>query len=400
MSGPLSGVRIVDLSAVVSGPMAAGILADQGADVIKVESREGDLTRRIGPAKGDITSLFATINRGKRAIVMDLKQAAARDVLKDLICAADVLVENFRPGAMARLGFGHEEVMAWNPRIVYLSISGFGQSGPYAAYRVYDPVIQAVSGFADAHPDPLTQEPKLLQTLMCDKITALTAAQAVTAALHERHSTGKGRRITLSMLDAALSFLWPEALYNHSFLDAPPPDAPEFGGRQKLWRCKDGWFAMITPQNDEFAGMCRAFGTPELLQDSRFATILSRRDHHDALRVILEPLAAQQELAPFVARLAAEGVPVGQVNFKATLAEDPQVRHNHSLQDTDYPGLGRIRAPRAAAEFSDLEPTPATDAPAVARLAPHLGEHTRAILAETGRVGAEAEALFASGAVQ
>jgi crotonobetainyl-CoA:carnitine CoA-transferase CaiB-like acyl-CoA transferase len=184
MAGPLSGVRIVDLSAVVSGPMATGLLADQGADVIKVEAEGGDMTRRIGPMQGDLSPLFASINRGKRSIVLDLKQAAAREVLRDLLATADVLVENFRPGAMQRLGFDWEAVHTLNPRIIYLSISGFGQTGPYANTRVYDPVIQAVSGFADAHPDPATQEPRLLQTLVCDKITALTAAQALTAALH------------------------------------------------------------------------------------------------------------------------------------------------------------------------------------------------------------------------
>lgn len=393
MQGPLSGVRIIDLSAVVSGPMATGILADQGADVIKVEAGGGDLTRVIGPAKGDITPLFAAINRGKRSIVLDLKQEAAKAVLRDLLQSADVLVENFRPGALARLGFGYDAVAAANPRIVYLSISGFGQSGPYAQQRVYDPVIQAVSGFADAHPDPQTRQPQLLQTLLCDKITSLVAAQAVTAALHERHGTGRGQRVELSMLDAALSFLWPEALYNHSFLDEPPPPVVEFGARQKLWRCRDGWFAMVTPQDDEFAAMCRVFGLPQLLQDPRFATITSRRDQQAVLREILEPIAADQEVRPFVAALAAAGVPVGQVNFKATLADDPQVRHNESLLETEYPGLGRIRAPRPAAIFRGS--TLGTEA-----RAPHLGEHSRSILAETGREGAQADALFASGAVR
>lgn len=394
MQGPLSGVRIVDLSAVVSGPMAVGLLADQGADVIKVESRGGDLTRRIGPIKGDLTGLFHAINRGKRSIVLDLKQAPAREVLRDLVRSADVLVENFRPGAMQRLGFGWEAVQALNPRLVYLSISGFGQTGPCANWRVYDPVIQAVAGFADAHPDPLTQEPRLLQTLMCDKITALTAAQALTAALLERQATGRGRRIELSMLDAALAFLWPEALYNHAFLDAPPAPTMEFGARQRLWRCRDGWFALITPQDDEFAAMCRVFGRPDLLDDPRFANLLTRRDNADALRAELDPIAAQQELAPFVARLAAAGVPVGHVNTKPALAGDAQVRHNRSLVDTPYPDVGRIRAPRTAARFEGEDEAALAD-----QRAPHLGEHSRAILAELGRVGAEADALFASGAV-
>jgi len=390
MQAPLSGVRILDLSAVVSGPMAVGILADQGAEVIKVETQGGDLTRRVGPIQGDMTSLFATINRGKRSIVLDLKQTEARTILRELIAQADVLVENFRPGAMQRLGFAYEQVKAFNPRIVYLSISGFGQSGPYSNYRVYDPVIQAVSGFADAHPDMDTQEPKLLQTLMCDKITALTAAQAITAALHGRQTTGEGSRIELSMLDAALSFLWPEALYNHSLLDNPPAPVPEFGARQKLWRCKDGWFAMIAPQDEEFAGICRVFGKTELLQDPRFANMMLRRDHIDAWRAVLEPIAAEQQVRPFVARLAAEGVPVGHVNFKADLADDPQIRHNESLMETDYPGLGRVRAPRAAARFNQQAPDPS-------RLAPHLGEHTRAILAELGRSEDAIAALLASG---
>ena len=393
MQAPLSGVRILDLSAVVSGPMATGILADQGADVIKVETQGGDLTRRVGPIQGDMTSLFATINRGKRSIVLDLKQAEARSILRELVEKADVLVENFRPGAMARLGFAYEQVKVWNPRIVYLSISGFGQTGPYSGYRVYDPVIQAVSGFADAHPDPDTQEPRLLQTLMCDKITALTAAQAITAALLGRQASGEGCRIELSMLDAALSFLWPEALYNHSILDKPPAPVPEFGARQKLWRCKDGWFAMIAPQDEEFAGICRVFGKPELMQDSRFANMMLRRDNIDAWRAVLEPIAAEQLVRPFVERLAAEGVPVGHVNFKADLADDPQIRHNESLMESDYPDLGRVRAPRAAARFDQQPADPA-------RLAPHLGEHTRAILAELGRIGEAAEALFASGAVR
>ncbi len=393
MQAPLSGVRILDLSAVVSGPMATGILADQGADVIKVETQGGDLTRRVGPIKGDMTSLFATINRGKRAIVLDLKQAAAREILRELAEKDDVLVENFRPGAMDRLGFGYEQVKAWNPRIVYLSISGFGQTGPYSGYRVYDPVIQAVSGFADAHPDPETQEPRLLQTLMCDKITALTAAQAITAALHGRQLSGEGCRIELSMLDAGLSFLWPEALYNHSLLDNPPAPVPEFGARQKLWRCKDGWFAMIAPQDEEFAGICRVFGRPELMQDPRFANMMLRRDNIDVWRAVLEPIAAEQWVRPFVARLAAEGVPVGHVNFKADLADDPQIRHNESLMESNYPGLGRVRAPRAAARFNQQAADPQ-------RLAPHLGEHTRDILAELGRDGAMIQSLFACGAVK
>lgn len=392
VSGPLSGVRVIDLSAVVSGPMAAGMLADQGAEVIKVEARGGDLTRRIGPAKGDLTPMFVTINRGKRSIVLDLKQDSARQVLHQLIAGADVLIENFRPGAMARLGFGYEAVSAWHPGLVYLSISGFGDSGPLAGARVYDPVIQAVSGLAAAHPDPATGEPRLLQTLVCDKLTSLTAAQAVTAALFERSRTGRGQQVKLSMLDAALAFSWPEAMFNHSWLDDAPPPILEFGANQRLWRAQDGWFAMITPQDEEFAAMARVFGLPGLLSDPRFATILSRRDHQPELRALLEPVAAQQPVTPFVARLIAAGVPAGRVNLKPTLHEDEQVRHNASLLELDHGAQGRVRSAGPAARFGNHGPA----APAAA---PHLGQHSREVLAGLGLEAEAISALFASGAV-
>jgi crotonobetainyl-CoA:carnitine CoA-transferase CaiB-like acyl-CoA transferase len=413
--GPLAGIKIIDLSAVVSGPMAAGILADQGAQVIKVEPRQGDLTRIIGPAKGDITGLFAAINRGKRSIVMDLKQASARAVLRDLLMDADVLIENFRPGALARLGFGYEAVAAFNPRIVYLSISGFGQTGPNSQVRVYDPVIQAAAGFADAHPDPHSGEPRLLQTLLCDKITALTAAQALTAALlgRERQAAGRangparseagagaaaaggaggGQYIELAMLDAAVAFLWPEAFYNHAFLDEPPAPLPEFGSNQKLWRCQDGWLALITPQNEEFAALCRVFGLPALIDDPRFGSIPARRLNQPQLRALLEPLMAERPVSALATELGAAGVPASRVNHKAQLAQDPQVLHNALLVDTAYAGLGRLRTPRAAARFLGLP----FDGK---RLAPHLGEHSQEIVRELGRSEEQWVALRESGAV-
>jgi crotonobetainyl-CoA:carnitine CoA-transferase CaiB-like acyl-CoA transferase len=389
----MAGIKVIDLSAVVSGPMAAGLLADQGAQVIKVEPRPGDLTRLIGPAKGDISALFAAINRGKRSIVLDLKQAEALAVLRELLADADVVIENFRPGAMARLGLSYDDVAAFNPRIVYLSISGFGQTGPNAQVRVYDPVIQAVAGFADAHPDPRSGEPQLLQTLMCDKVTALTAGQALTAALFARERSGRGQKIELSMLDASVAFLWPEALYNHAFQQAPPAAMPEFGATQRLWRCKDGWLALITPQDEEFAAMCRVLGRPDLITDPRFISIPTRRLHQPELRAMLDPVVALRAVDEVVAELAAAGVPVGRVNTKAQLAADLQVQHNGLLRDTPYPGIGPLRSPRAAAQFIGM---PHDDT----RLAPHLGEHSRAVLRELGRSEADIEALYARGAVR
>jgi crotonobetainyl-CoA:carnitine CoA-transferase CaiB-like acyl-CoA transferase len=393
MQAPFTGIRVIDLSAVVSGPMATGLLADQGADVIKVEPPKGDLTRVIGPAKGDISALFTSINRGKRSIVLDLKHPEGAQVLRELIAGADVLVENFRPGALARLGFSYDAVATDNPGLIYLSISGFGQSGPYAGYRVYDPVIQAVSGFADAHPQSETGEPQLLQTLICDKITALTAAQALSSALYARSQTGRGQKIELSMLDAAVSFLWPEALYNHSFLDGDVATMAEFGSNQKLWRARDGWFAMITPQDDEFAAMCRTLGVPELIRDERFVSIPERRNHQSELRSLIEPLVATQAIDELITRLGAAGVPVGRVNYKRQLAQDPQIKANGLLQVSEQAGLGRIRTPRAAARFCAVAPSNSADAP-------HLGEHTQTVLRELGRTPAQIEALLACAAAQ
>lgn len=393
MAGPLSGVRVIDLSAVVSGPMATGMLADQGADVIKIEPAGGDLTRRVGPVKEDLSALFIAINRGKRAITLDLKQAAARGVLLDLLKTADVLVENFRPGAMDKLGLSYAEVSALNPRIIYVSISGFGQTGPCADRRAYDPVIQAVSGFAAAHPNTDSDEPELLQSLICDKVTALTAAQAVTSALYERSNSGVGKKVDVSMLDASLSFLWPDAFYNYSFLDEPPRRTPEFGAFQKLWKCRNGWFAVMTPQDAEFGAMCRVFGMEHVASDPRFSTAVGRRFNQAEMRALLEPAALDKDLDSFVDALAAAGVPVGRVNSKDNVHEDPQVVHNGTLLEQHYPGMGRVRSPRSAAIFNG-------EAGGGDCLAPKMGEHSRAILDELGMDAAAAERLFSSGAVQ
>lgn len=391
MSGPLEGVRVIDLSAVVSGPMAAGMLADQGADVIKIEPPGGDMSRRVGPAKGDISALFMAINRGKRSMVLDLKSDGARSILKKLAMQADVLVENFRPGTMARLGLAYEQLKELNPGLVYLSISGFGQDGPYAHARVYDYVIQAASGFADAHGDPSSGDPGLLPTLLCDKLTALTAAQAICAALLARHRDGQGQKIELSMLDASIAFLWPEAMYNHGFLEEPPASAPEFGANQKAWKCRDGWFTAMTPQNDEFAALCRGFGRPDLAGDPRFATMDARRRHYRELREILEPIALQRDVSEFVSILAREGAPVGRVNVRNGLCADPQVRHNATVSRYRMQDLGEVQLPRAAALFG------ATPNPECLQ-APHLGQHSRELLRELGVCDDEIDALFESGA--
>jgi crotonobetainyl-CoA:carnitine CoA-transferase CaiB-like acyl-CoA transferase len=374
---PLRGIRVLDLSAVLSGPMCTALLADQGAEVLKVEPPGGDLSRRIGPAKGDLSAMFIAANRGKRSIVLDLKRPAHLQVLRDLARHADVLVENFRPGAMARLGLDEAALAALNPRLLHVSITGFGQGGPYADGRVYDAVIQAVSGMSASHPGPHDGAPTLLATTVCDKLSALTAAQAVCAALFARERSGRGGRIELSMLDAALAFQWPDAMYNHVFLSDPPPPSPEFGVLQRPYATRDGHVAVMTPQPDEFAALCRGLGRPDLATDPRFAQIDARRRNFAELLTLLDGLISAHDTDTLVQRLREAGVPIGRVNSRAEVLDDPQVRHNAALVEFDHGDIGRVRLARAAARFDAGPGRPP-------RPAPHLGEHSREVLAELG----------------
>ncbi len=399
LTGPLTGVRVLDLSAVVSGPLATAILAEQGAQVIKVEPFEGDTARRVGPAKGDMSAMYITANRGKRSLALNLKVAAARDVVKQLARQADVMVENFRPGAMLRLGLGQAAMRALNPRLIYVSISGFGQTGPAAQGRVYDAVIQAASGVAASHPDAHTGEPTLLATLVCDKLAALTAAQAISSALFARERDGQGRHIELAMLDAALAFQWPDAMYNHVFVDEPPPPYPEIGRTLKPWRTRDGFVATMSPQQDEFAALCAGLGLHDLVHDPRFTTLAARTRHGTELRALLEPRMALHDSAELVQRLRDAGVPIARINARGEVLSDPQVQHNGSWEMIDHGRLGRVRLPRGAARFMpNGEETP--HPPSAPQLAPHLGEHTEAVLRELGHDDAAVQALRAAGAIR
>ena len=380
---PLAGIRVLDLSAVYSGPMAAALLADQGADVIKVESPSGDICRRIGPAKGDISATFIAMNRGKRSIVLDLKTNAGKDVLRDLVKRSDVVMENFRPGVMAKLGFDRVTLQQLNPRLIYLSITGFGQDGPYTEARVYDAVIQAVSGMCASHLEKPGGEPGLVATTICDKLTSMSAAQAVTAALLARERDGQGRVIELSMLDAALAFNWPDAMYNHMWLDQAPPAWPEAGATLRPYKTRDGYLTTMVPQQDEFVALCTGLGAPQLAQDPRFASVQERSRHPKEIRAALEPLFAAQNTDELIASLLAADAPVGKVNRTSEVLTDAQVLHNRALVDIDHGALGKVRVARAAALFGTGVGTYADNAPPL-RPAPHLGEHSKQVLRELG----------------
>lgn len=377
MAGPLAGVRVVDLSQVVSGPMAAGWLADQGADVVKVEPPHGDPVRGLGPAKGDLSSAYVAINRGKRQVSLDLKDAAAKRVLTALVERADVLVENFRPGVMEKLGFGHPACAALNPRLIYCSITGYGADGPYAGLRAYDPMIQATAGIA-ATQLSAEGEPQLIQTLVIDKVTALTAAQAITAALFARERTGQGQRVEVAMLDAAVAFNWPEGMFNHGWIDEPPPASPPYGRFSRLWSTRDGRRVVVGSfQDHEFAALCDALRRPELKNDPRFNTGRARAANIKAWGPTLAAAVAALTADEFMAGCVEHGAGGALVSTLAEVLTHPQVVHNGTVVEVDQGDAGRARTARHPARFSGTptaEPGPAG----------HKDQHTNDVLAELG----------------
>lgn len=376
MPGPLAGVRVVDLSQVVSGPMAAGWLADQGADVVKVEPPHGDPVRGLGPARGDLSSAYIAINRGKQQVTLDLKDPAAKAVLTALIERADVLVENFRPGVMDKLSFGYEACTAINPRLIYASITGYGPDGPYAGLRAYDPMIQATSGVAATQLSP-EGEPQLIQTLVMDKVTALTAAQAITAALFARERTGRGQHVEVAMLDAAVAFNWPEGMFNQGWVEEVP-SVPPYGRYSRLWTTKDGRRVVIGSfQDHEFTALCGALGRPELAADPRFATGRARAVNIKAWGPVLAEAVAALTADEFMAGCIAHGAGGAVVSTLDEVLSHPQVRHNGMVVEIEQGELGRVRTARHPARFSDT-PVPSP------RPAGRRGEHSDEVLGELG----------------
>jgi crotonobetainyl-CoA:carnitine CoA-transferase CaiB-like acyl-CoA transferase len=392
--GPLDGIRIIDLSIALSGPWAVGILADQGADVVKVEPPGiGDIGRWVGPAIGGVSAMAQIANRGKRSIAVNLRTEAGRDVVRELAARADVFVQNFRPGVIDRLGLGHDALRKANPQLVYVSISGFGASGPYAHKSAYDPVVQAYGGLAAVQAGA-EGTPQLIRHTAADKITSLTAAQAITAALfaRERGRTG-GQHLELSMLESVVNFVWADAAGNEVLLDSDGKQPSSFSRDQKLWPTKDGHVIAAPVSDGDVAAICRGVGV-DGFDDPKVSTIMARRQNPEAFQALLRRVyaaVANLTTAEAIRGMEAERAPCGAVVGPAALHLDPQVAALGVLEDSTHPAAGRLRQPRPAARFSA---TPAkTGAPA-----PTIGQHTDEILAELGR-GAEIAALRAAGAV-
>ena len=386
MAGAMDGVRVLDLTIALSGPMAMGILADQGADVIKVEPPGlGDIGRWVGVAAGGVSAMSQMSSRGKRSIALNLHEEDGRAILRELVADADVFAQNFRPGVIEKLGFGYEEVARLNSEIVYLSISGFGPHGPYAARSAYDPVVQAVGGLAAAQA-PAEGEPQLIRNTAADKISGLTAAQAVSAALFARARGRGGQHVELAMMDAVVQFVWQDAAGNEVLLDSDGSQPSSFSRDQKLWPTRDGWVIAAPVSDADVAGICRAvevdgWDVPEL------RTIVDRRIHGDLFRALLKRVmdaVQQRTTAEVMEAMGREKAPAGAVLAPAEQHLDPQLQAMETFEESVHPTAGRLRQPRPAARFSA---TPArTGGPC-----PTLGENSDEILRELGRGDAIAD---------
>ena len=382
MTGPLAGVRVLDLTTMVAGPVATRMLADQGADIIKVESPSGDLMRHFNPIRNGMSASFLSCNRNKRSLAVDLKATEGLVIVQKLIATADVLVHNFRPGAAERIGLGEDAVRDIRHDIVYVSISGFGDRGPYAGQRAYDPVIQALSGLAEIQTDRDTGRPRMVRTIIADKTTALTAAQAITAALFARERSGQGQHVRIAMLDAMIAYLWPEAMPSLTFVGEERDPSEGESGPDLVFATQHRYITAAALSDDEWAGMCRALNRQDLIADPRFKTAGARSRKAVERRGIM---AAELEKWPaneILPRLLDNDVPAAPILSRFELLRDGHVQANHILEEHQSPVFGRVRQPRPAAQFNR---TPAR----IRELAPLLGADNVAILSELGYSGDE-----------
>jgi len=380
MTGPMRGIRVLDLAIMLTGPYAAAMLADQGAEVIKVERPDrGDLTRWIGARANGMTALFLVCNRGKRSIAVDAHRSEGAEIIRHLAADADVVIENFRPGVVERLGIDYEAIRAVNPDVVYTSITGFGPAGPYSHRAAFDPVIQAYAGMASTQADPRDGAPVFMRQTVADKVTSLYACQAITAALFARSNGAGGQHLHVSMVDAAVSFVWADSAGNELLLDSDRSHPSTVTAGFEPMRFADGWGA-VTPTGDEsFAGLCRALGV-EGYDDPRLTTMAARSQNMQLVNEVFDlchAAAATVTMAEASERFEAEGVSFAMVTTPTELPDDPHAKAMQLFEEYDHHVVGRVRHPRHPAQF---EGTPAQ----LTRAAPMLGEHTDEVLKELG----------------
>lgn len=391
MTGPLDGVRIIDLTAMISGPLATMMLADQGAEVIKVENPAGgDFTRSAANRQGDMSALYLNNNRNKKSVALNLKEPEGREALLKLVATADVFVQNFRPGVVERMGLGEDELRKVAPNLIMVSISGFGDTGPYAQRPVYDPLIQGLSGLATVQAGSDERRPQLVRTILPDKLTGVTAAQAITAALFARERTGKNQHVRLSMLDAIIAFLWSSDMGSQTFVHGELPQQEAASFQDLIYETTTGYITIAVQNDREWQALIRAVDRPQWAEDPRFRTAELRQQNIDARLDLIQSVIKTDSAEHWLARLEQEQVPCAPVLTRTQMLDHPQVQANDLLVNYEHPQAGQIRQARSPSRFS-LSPDRGMQG------APALGQHTRALLSDCSYSDEEIQALIDSG---
>jgi crotonobetainyl-CoA:carnitine CoA-transferase CaiB-like acyl-CoA transferase len=395
MSHPLDGIRILELGQIIAGTYGSQVLSDLGAEVIKIETPEGDLGRipSVAPYKG-LSALFLTLNRNKKSIVLNLKSENGREVFYELVKKADVVVDNFRPGVLERLKIDYDTLSKINPRIIQCSVTGFGTAGEYKDYPALDIIIQAISGHMAITGEP-GRPPVRVGIPLADMSGGIFSCKAILAALFDRERTGKGRKIDLSMFDAMLNLMgyigtmWLTA----GELPKPPGSAHQYSVPWQAFECKDGYLVVATRQDVFWQKLCAALDEPALADDARYRTNPARVQNRAMLEPHLEQIFRTRTVADWLKRLHAAEVPAAPVNNLDRAFAEPTVEEREMIVEYDHPDVGKVRLPGNPIKMSGMEGT-------ISRPAPRLGEHTDTVLGELLQLTSdEIAALRKSGAV-
>jgi len=397
MSGPLAGVRVLDLTSIIMAPFATQILAGLGADVVKIEPPEGDYMRHVGPMRHPgMGHIFLHGNRGKRSVVLDLKQPGARAALMRMAATADVFITNVRPQAMRRLELHHEALAAANPRLIYVSCTGFGQDGPYAAKPAYDDLIQGATGIPWLMQAYGAPEPCYTPLTLADRVTGLHATYAIAAALFAREKSGIGQLVEVPMFEAVTQFVLGDHMSGLTF-DPPLGDAGYarlLTEHRRPYATRDGYLCVLMYNDKQWRSFFAAIGEPErFVRDPRFGTHASRAAHIAEVYAYVAEVMRTRTSAEWRALLDAADIPNQPVNPPASLTEDPHLLATGFIRMEEHPSEGRLRTMGNPTSWSGTPPGPLAPAP-------RLGEHTVAVLREAGCSESDIEALLREGAVR
>ena len=393
--GPLQGIRVLDITSMITGPLCGQQFGDLGADVIKIEPVHGEIARWMSPPqKEGLTGFYAQLNRNKRSLALDLKNPEGIAVIRKLAETADIVLENFRGGVPDRVGFGYDDLKAVNERLIYVSITGFGPTGPYSHRPAYDPIAQGLVGGCFIQGMPFGGRPQLIQSAIVDKTTAITAAGVAMAALYARDcpgGTGRGQRVDVPMIDAWAANSLPDMMPVDSFLPSELPDAEPLAVL-RVFATTDGFIVGMALQDNHFEGLCKGLECEELLSTPGMATLGERvadfKPWLDAVEAAIAKFSTDEALK----RLDEHGVPFGKVKTVREFAEDPQAQHNRTIFDAEHPEAGTMRYIRYPGHLSA---TPAS----LHKHPPRLGEHSREILVDAGYSNEDIEKLVGDGVV-